>query len=184
MRQVGMVALGAGLVGCVLGGCSSGSSGSGVRVVRGADQATIAGTLDKLKALQGEWMGRDENGKPMTAAVFTVTSNGSAVREVMFPGTAHEMTNLYHMDGGELVVTHYCAMGNQPTMRSYEVTGSSISLRPDSVRNLRSEGEMYMGGLKITFVDTNTIQQAWTSYVKGKPQTDHGPTFTLTRKTS
>ena len=44
------------------------------------------------------------------------TGGGSAVTETLFPGTAHEMMSVYHMDGDDLVLTHYCAGGNQPRM--------------------------------------------------------------------
>ncbi len=54
----------------------------------------------------------------MVTCVFKLLSGGSAVRETMFPGTDHEMTNMYHLDGHDLVLTHYCAEGNQSRMRA------------------------------------------------------------------
>jgi hypothetical protein len=37
--------------------------------------------------------------------------------ERLFPGTDHEMVSIYHLAGGDLVLTHYCAMANQPRMK-------------------------------------------------------------------
>ena len=33
------------------------------------------------------------------------------------PGTDHEMVSVYHADGKDVVMTHYCAFGNQPKMK-------------------------------------------------------------------
>ena len=49
--------------------------------------------------------------------VFHVTAANSVVIETMFPGSDHEMVNTYHIDGDNLVMTHYCAMGNQPHLK-------------------------------------------------------------------
>lgn len=44
---------------------------------------------------------------------YEVGSGGTIVRELLFPGTEHEMLSVYHLGGGQLVATHYCAVGNQ-----------------------------------------------------------------------
>jgi len=49
--------------------------------------------------------------------------------------TDHEMTNVYHMDGPTLVMTHYCAAGNQPRLRAASGTSGTIDFKTDSVTN-------------------------------------------------
>ena len=49
--------------------------------------------------------------------MIKVTAAGSAVHETIFPGTGHEMVSMYHADGKDLIMTHYCALGNQPRMK-------------------------------------------------------------------
>jgi hypothetical protein len=73
---------------------------------------------ETLKKLAGEWQGTTltEDGEP-GATRFRVTAAGHTVEETMFPGTDHEMVNMYHLAGDELVVTHYCSGGNQPAMK-------------------------------------------------------------------
>ena len=44
-------------------------------------------------------------------------SGGSVVMEVLFPGEPHEMRSMYHLDKGDLIMTHYCSGGTQPHMR-------------------------------------------------------------------
>ena len=95
------------------------------------------------------------------------------------------MTNLYHMDGNSIVCTHYCAGGNQPRMvaGSVEQTedGPVIDFKLDSVSNFVEGQDHYMGGLKLTLVDANTLHQDWMSYdAEGK---EAGTiTFVLKRK--
>ena len=75
--------------------------------------------LDRLKKLAGTWVEADDKGQPTDTivSVFKVTSNGSAVQETIFPGSDHEMVTVYYIDGPDLVLTHYCALGNQPHLK-------------------------------------------------------------------
>ena len=76
--------------------------------------------LEKLKKMVGTWVAADKDGKPtdQVVSVFKVTAAGSAVQETLFPGQPHEMISVYHLDGSDLVMTHYCMLGNQPRMRA------------------------------------------------------------------
>ena len=174
-------------VAALLAGCASQQSGSAdphanVRVAGVASDAERAALLDKLKGLEGEWQIKDESGNIVTGTVFKVSSNGSTVREIMFPGSDHEMTNMYHMDGHTLVMTHYCAKGNQPRMRSVQTDqANTIHLKFDGVSNLAVAEDYYMGDLKLTLVDADHLVQEWTSFIAGKP-TEHNARFELTRK--
>jgi hypothetical protein len=75
--------------------------------------------FERLKTLAGIWQGQAGHGPADQAATVTyrVASGGSVVEETLFPGTPHEMISMYHLVDGELVLTHYCAMANQPRMR-------------------------------------------------------------------
>jgi hypothetical protein len=75
--------------------------------------------FERLKSLAGTWQGQAGHGQPSEAATVTyrVASGGSVVEETLFPGTPHEMISMYHLVDGELVLTHYCSMANQPRMR-------------------------------------------------------------------
>src|SRR5690242_6096011 len=70
----------------------------------------------RLKSLAGEWKceAREGGHVPGKAAtiLYRVTANGSTVMETLFPGTDHEMVSMYHLDGDDLKMTHYCAIGN------------------------------------------------------------------------
>src|SRR4051794_18765367 len=97
--------------------CAACSSMGEQRVVSTATPTQKAALIDRVKSLAGTWEMVRHDGTKDTV-VYQVSSNGSAVREVMFPGSKQEMTNMYTMDGSDLLMTHYCAMGNQPHMRA------------------------------------------------------------------
>lgn len=162
------------LIGCAAGGRA--------KVVPAATAEQSALLLDQVKALEGTWEMTDDQGTKFVAAVFTVSSSGSVVREVMFPGSPHEMTNVYHMDGPTLVMTHYCAAGNQPRMRATATRPGEIALKFDSVTNLKAADEKYMGELTITMSGPDKVDAAWKSFVRGETVADHSPVFTMTRK--
>ena len=146
-----------------------------------AGELTAAEAMARLKALAGSWAGEE---LPMAGAEqapgeaptpvnqeFRVVSAGSVVMETQFHGTDHEMINMYHLDGDELVLTHYCAAGNQPTMRLdraastpdrliFEFTGGT-NLDP------AVDGHIHSG--VITLLDERHLDSAWTSFAAGRP---------------
>ncbi|MBX3388942.1 MAG: hypothetical protein KF691_05755 [Phycisphaeraceae bacterium] len=164
----------------VLGGCQT--SAPARPIVQAATAQEKQATLDKVKSLQGTWNHVNNEGESHGQTVFSVGSGGSTVREVMFPGTNHEMTNMYCMDGQALICTHYCAMGNQPRMAadaSQAPSNDTLVFKFVSVSNLRSPTEEYMGEMWLTFKDPNTIQQRWKAFKGNDVKSDM--VFTLTR---
>lgn len=137
-----------------------------------ATPAQAAAALDQVKALAGTWDILDDTGKSTGTTVFAVSSAGSSVREVMLQGQPHEMTNMYHMDGPTMVVTHYCAAGNQPLMRAApaDITPGRIAFRFDRASNFdpKAEGHV-MGDLTLVMTDKDHLRQEWGSYEQGKP---------------
>jgi len=150
-----------------LGGCAS--SKSSARPVAAASEAERAALIDRVKSLAGTW--EADVGGHKGETTISVSSGGSAVREIMAQGTPHEMTNMYHMDGSTLVMTHYCAMGNQPRMRARAgvAGGDAIRFESDGVTNLLPEHQGYMGSMTLTFIDENTVRQDWVHITNGKP---------------
>ena len=140
--------------------------------------------LGQISELIGDWEMTDEEGTRHHAATFAMTAGGSAVREIMFPGDAHEMTNLYHMDGGDLVITHYCAAGNQPRMVASKAVetddGTVFRFELESVSNLRESHDHYMG-MTLTILKAGGLRQDWRSYDREGNLTDP-MTFMLSRK--
>lgn len=146
----------------------SAQAGSMPRVVGKATDADRAALLDRVRGLEGEWLMQGEDGTWNVTCVFKTIAGGSAVREIMFPGTPHEMTNLYHMDGSSLVLTHYCAAGNQPKMRAKAATGKGpIAFEFDSVTNLTQPEETYMGSMTLVMPDADRLEAHWMHHKAG-----------------
>lgn len=149
------------------------------------DAERKAEVMQLLGSLQGTWrMVQDDGTLSEAFSVFATSSAGSVVREIMAVGEPHEMTNLYHMDGNRVVCTHYCAVGNQPRMVAdgLEQTdeGPSLDFKVDSVSNFTEGQNHYMGGLKLVFVDDQTVHQVWTTF-NAAGAVDHQMTFVLKR---
>jgi len=158
----------------IAGGCatSTKTSADGTpspKVVSKASAAQQAVMLDQLKALAGTWDQIDEKGNLIPGSVFAVSSAGSVVREIMWGGQQHEMTNVYHMDGDSIVMTHYCAAGNQPRLRCTTAKPGELDFKLDEITNFTSPDQHFMGGLKLTMPDKNTLVATWTNFTKGTP---------------
>ena len=83
--------------------------------------------FDRLKSLAGHWTGSMQ-GQPYSLD-YRVASGGSVVMATLFPNTDHEMITMFHMDGDDLVATHYCSGGNQPHMRFDAAASTADELR-------------------------------------------------------
>ena len=85
--------------------------------------------FEKIKSLAGTWEGDNvmsPDGK--MKVIYEVTSNGSAVLERLGPGTPSEMVSVYHDENGKLVMTHYCAIGNQPKLKLAASSADKITM--------------------------------------------------------
>ena len=137
--------------------------------------------FDHLKALAGDWTMTGGDGS--VAASYKVTANGSAVRETLFPGTPHEMLTVYTMEGGDVVLTHYCVLGNQPHMKaSHGTAANQLAFKYVGGGNIKAPTDQHMHDATITFVDADHITSEWAMYQDGK-QTEVKK-FELTRKKS
>jgi hypothetical protein len=131
-----------------------------------------AAALDKMKALEGTWAAKpDADGKSAGNVVFHPTSNGTAVMETMFPGTKEEMVNLFTADGETIVMTHYCAMGNQPRMKLSSFGAKSMKFDFIDGGNIKSINDPHMHSVALT-VDGDKLTEDWSFYNDAK-QVDH-----------
>jgi hypothetical protein len=141
--------------------------------------------FEKLKSLAGTWVEADKDGKPTdkVVSVIKVTAAGSAVHETTFPGEAMEMVSVYHMDGSDLIMTHYCALGNQPRMKADPKSSpNTIHWAFAGGSNFDVAKDMHMHEATLKFVDADHIELAGVAWVGGKPAEDHCGTMKLVRK--
>ena len=132
--------------------------------------------LDRLKALAGTWHGTasgggEGEGDKQVTHIFEVSAAGTVVMETMNPGHPdHEMINMYHLDGDDLKITHYCASGNQPTMRLVRPLASPNELRFDFAggTNLDPAKDGHIHAAHLVLVDADTLESSWTGFKDGK----------------
>jgi hypothetical protein len=133
-------------------------------------EAGSQAAFEQFKQLAGEWVGTEKGKDGQDIHVkYKVTAGGSAVVETIFPGSEHEMITVIHRDGADLLLTHYCMLGNQPHMKaSGNGDGKKIEFKFVNATNLKSAKDMHMHDVTFTFVDKDTLRTDWTHYNDGK----------------
>ena len=147
-----------------------------------AESATVQ-QFETLKGLAGDWVEIGKDGKPTDKVVSSirVTAGGNTVQETLFPGSDHEMVTMYHLDGKDLVLTHYCMLGNQPRMRAEPSKDTSkIAFKFIGATNLKSNDDQHMHEATLTIVGKDHIQAKWVACKDGKGC--HEVSFDLARK--
>jgi hypothetical protein len=127
--------------------------------------------LDRVKALAGEWIAADDgemSKKGDLVARYSVTAAGSAVVETVFPGSPHEMVTVYHADGPDLVLTHYCMEGNQPRMRAKDPKGARFEFAYDGGTNIEPKRDRHMHSAWLELLGADEIRSEWTELADGK----------------
>lgn len=126
-------------------------------------------SFDKMKSLDGSWTGAMvDAGKEYPATTrFMMVSDGSALMAWLGEGGPYEMVTIFHMDGSELMATHYCAAHNQP--RFIAVPGD----KPNQVVFRFKDGtnigphDGHMQAVTFTFDGSDHHIEDW-SYVDAK----------------
>jgi len=150
-----------------------------------SDAAASGAGIERLKSLAGTWIGESEHDgqKHTVESRWRVTAAGTAVEETLMAGTTHEMVSMFHRDGAGLMMTHYCAVGNQPRMLavSDEKAVAAGRLEFEFVDGTNLDGApLHMGHVIFEIVSKDELRETWTAYKDGKA--DHTAQFTLRRK--
>jgi hypothetical protein len=136
---------------------------------RPAPKAPSAG-LERLKALAGDWVAAEDGEmfkKGDLVSRYAVTGAGSAVVETVFPGSEHEMVTVYHADGPDVVLTHYC-MGNQPRMRARDAAGPRFDFTFDGGTNIDPARDRHMHSARVEILGADEIRSEWTETAAGQ----------------
>ncbi len=131
-----------------------------------------------IKNMPGVWEGESRDGHPLQVT-FKVVSGGSAVMSEILGD--HEMISMFNLDGADrLILTHYCAAGNQPRMQaSVSRDGKTIIFNFVSATNLESPDAGHMQRMVLTLLDDNHHTEDWTFIDHGKERKEF---FDLRRK--
>lgn len=143
-----------------------------------AGTLTAEAVFDQLKDLAGTWQGMTEGEGEAAEAPSEVThrievsAGGTVVMETMQPETDHEMINMYHLDGDDLLLTHYCAGGNQPRMKLDLAASNDQKLVFDFVggTNLDPSVDGHIHAAEIQMIDGDHMDSIWQGWSEGKHQ--------------
>jgi hypothetical protein len=125
--------------------------------------------FDMIKSLAGEWQGKDADGR-LVSLTYTLVSGDTTVMETLRPSTGPMMVTMYHTDNGTLILTHYCALNNQPRMVAKQA-GKNIAFYFLDATNLPNHDVPHMDRLVLTFIDGDHLKQTWGMWTAGKPST-------------
>jgi hypothetical protein len=125
---------------------------------------TGAAAFAQIRALAGEWEGSFEwtGGRSDTGtmnATYYSTGNGSAMVENLTVGGIPAMTSVYHLDGADLRMTHYCGAKNQPRLKASKIDGARGILEFSFIdaTNLSSPDAAHVYGLEMRFLAADRI---------------------------
>lgn len=132
-------------------------------VSQGAD-SPAAGALARLAALNGDWAGTVEWTGARTSrgtmnARYSTTGFGSAVVETLISDGVPAMTTVYHTDGPDLRMTHYCGARNQPRLKASKIdlAGNAVDFVFVDATNLSSPAAPHVTGLELRFGDEDHV---------------------------
>ena len=140
--------------------------------------------FERMKELAGVWEGTSNMAKEgeRVRVEYRLSSGGSSIVETLSPGTPHEMVSVYFDNKGQLTMTHYCALRNQPRMKLQKADAQNLNFVFAGGTNIDPKKDAYMHSLTITIVDKNHIIEKWTLFKEGKEQ--EKSIFELTRVNS
>lgn len=145
---------------------------------------TAKAAFDRLKTMAGDWknLGTPCNEEGNDQVQYKVTGAGSALVETSSPGTKMEMISVYHLDGDDLKMTHYCAAQNQPRLKLDRAASKPDHLvfTFDGGSNIDKEKGLYVSGLVLDFQSDSRVKADWQSTQGAK---NERMAFELTRET-
>ena len=139
-----------------------------------------------LKQLEGTWESRSADGK-VSRSVFELTANGTVLLErytnEALPGGGR-MATAYHLDGTDLVLTHYCMANNQPVLRAERFDAAAKEIQFEFVRagNLASPAAGHMRRAKYRIIDADHFVTEWEFFENGQKKMTETETLTRVRK--
>jgi len=140
-----------------------------------------AAAFARLKTLVGEWEADTTMGKAHLS--YELISGGTALLERFTAEKLPVMLTVYHLDGSRLLLTHYCAAGNQPRMQAGPLNPETgdLEFKFLDATNLTGPGAGHMHGVKMRFVDNKHLISEWQFYENGQPKFTEAGQYTRVR---
>ena len=130
--------------------------------------------FEQLKTLDGSWAGQltttpvapEVNGN-FAQFSLRVTSRGNAMKhEFSVSGIPDHPVTMFYLDGGRLMLTHYCDAGNRPRMNG-KMSADGKTLEFEFVDLSGGNDRGHMHHVVFTFIDGNHHTEDWTYMMPG-----------------
>jgi len=138
-------------------------------------ESPAAAALAKLRALAGDWQGTFEwsgarTGGGRMNVTYSVTGYGSAVVENLIVDGVTTMTSVYHLDGGDLRMTHYCGAQNQPRLKAKRIEPAQgiLDFEFVDITNAPSPDAPHVDGFEMRLQDADHITLTFHFVASGK----------------
>jgi hypothetical protein len=141
-------------------------------------QSDAQKSFEQLKSLAGSWEGKNSMGQSVQVS-YRMTAGGSALMSEIV-GHGETMITMINVDGpNRLLLTHYCAVGNQPRMQaSASPDGKTITFNFLDATNLDNPQSGHMDHVVIALLGPDHHTEEWNFIDHGKETKEF---FDLTR---
>jgi hypothetical protein len=133
-----------------------------------------------LKELVGEWEGSTPAGRSLRIH-YRLIAKDSVLLETWTLGPGRESLTVYHMDGERLVATHYCPIGNQPTLQLVASADPGLLVFSYlSARNLPDPAAAHQHRFEVRLAGKDRFWRNET-YLEGTSEGSEAVTYTRVR---
>ena len=130
-------------------------------------QSDAQKALDRFKAMEGTWVGKGVHGDTAEVTYKVIAGGTSVMADIKMGEEA--MTSLFYVDGGRLLMTHFCPSGNQPRMQAVIAPdGKTVTFDFLDATNLPSPQAGHMHKAVYVFTDADHYSEDWTWKHEGK----------------
>jgi hypothetical protein len=169
------------LMACAFGAALVGAAGYEA-AAHGEATVDAGAAFALLKTLEGSWTASDATGRQSKTS-FRLSAGGTVLVEEYenpaLPRGGHMLT-AYHLDGSDLVLTHYCIAGNQPTLRAARFDAGAKDVQFEFLRagNMAGPDAGHMRRARYRIIDRDTFVTEWEYFEKGAKRFTEIDTFT------
>lgn len=142
-----------------------GPSGS----ARAGEPSEALAAFDRFRGLEGSWIGTSTKGWKERVTFSTIAGRSVVVEGSLDAHPGEAMQTVVYLDGGDLVLTHYCVAKNQPHLKaaSFADGGRTVEFVFAGGGNLADRNRGHMDRAVFRFDDPNHVTERWTWYENG-----------------
>jgi hypothetical protein len=125
--------------------------------------------FERLAALAGSWEGRSSAGWTSRSEIEVIARGSVVLERTNFEAHPGEtMLTLFHKDGPELLLTHYCVAGNQPRLVASSIAGDELHFTFRDATNLPEVAAGHMGEARFRLEGADAFSSQWSFKQNGQ----------------